>query len=290
MIETYLLQQLIAFSKNGTLSAASENLHISQPALSQSMKKLEDILGVPIFERTKNKLTLNDTGRLTVELTEKLLTQQEEMIEKIRLFDKTKHTLCLGACAPIPVSDIVPLLPRFYSGFTVSYELKNSNEALWEGLEHGLYQIIIVHEETGKSLKCPDEFFSFPYRQENLSLWVPHEHPLSKFSELKLKDLAHQNILLYTHIGFWYEICKEKLPDAHFLYMNEFDAFQQISGTSAFPSFTTDASAEQRQEAGKKVIPITDNEVHVTYHFVCRREDSDRFRPLIKQLRSDFSA
>lgn len=53
MIETYLLQQLIAFSKNGTLSAASENLHISQPALSQSMKKLEDILGVPIFERTK---------------------------------------------------------------------------------------------------------------------------------------------------------------------------------------------------------------------------------------------
>ena len=134
MIETYLLQQLIAFSKNGTLSAASENLHISQPALSQSMKKLEDILGVPIFERTKNKLTLNDTGRLTVELTEKLLTQQEEMIEKIRLFDKTKHTLCLGACAPIPVSDIVPLLPRFYSGFTVSYELKNSNEALWKVL------------------------------------------------------------------------------------------------------------------------------------------------------------
>ena len=127
-----------------------------------------------------------------------------------------------------------PSLPRFYSGFTVSYELKNSNEALWEGLEHGLYQIIIVHEETGKSLKCPDEFFSFPYRQENLSLWVPHEHPLSALSELELKDLAYQNILLYTHIGFWYEMCKEKLPDAHFLYMNEFDAFSRFPAPAPF--------------------------------------------------------
>lgn len=290
MIETYLLQQLMAFSESGTLSAASKNLHVSQPALSQSMKKLEDTIGVPLFERTKNKLTLNDTGRLTVELAEKLLTQQDEMIEKIRLFDQAKHTLCLGACAPVPVSDIIPLLPRFFSDFTVSYELKNNNETLFTGLEHGLYQIIVVHEKTGMNLKCPEHLFSFPYRQENLSLWVPYEHPLSKFDKLELKDLAHQNILLYTHIGFWHEMCKEKLPEAHFLYMNEWDAFQQVSGSSAFPSFTTDAFAKQIKESGKKVIPITDEDAHVTYHFICSKKDFRRFRPLIEQLKSGFSA
>ena len=46
MMELYLLEQLIAFSRQGTLSGASEKLHISQPALSQSMKKLEESLGV----------------------------------------------------------------------------------------------------------------------------------------------------------------------------------------------------------------------------------------------------
>ena len=46
MIEMYLLEQLVAFAQTGTLSGASEKLHISQPALSNSMKKIEDILGV----------------------------------------------------------------------------------------------------------------------------------------------------------------------------------------------------------------------------------------------------
>ena len=52
MMELYLLEQLIAFSRQGTLSGAAEKLHISQPALSQSMKKLEESLGVSLFERS----------------------------------------------------------------------------------------------------------------------------------------------------------------------------------------------------------------------------------------------
>ena len=57
MIEIYLLEQLEAFARCGTLSAAAEELHLSQPALTRSMKKLEELIGVPIFERGKNKLT-----------------------------------------------------------------------------------------------------------------------------------------------------------------------------------------------------------------------------------------
>ncbi len=63
MIETYLLEALVAFKDCQTLSAASEKLHISQPALSRSMQKLEEILGVSLFERAKNRLSLNSTGK-----------------------------------------------------------------------------------------------------------------------------------------------------------------------------------------------------------------------------------
>ena len=42
MIEIYLLEQLAAVAKYGTLLKASEELHLSQPALSRSMKKLEE--------------------------------------------------------------------------------------------------------------------------------------------------------------------------------------------------------------------------------------------------------
>lgn len=73
MVELGFLEQLAAFARRGTLSAAAEELHISQPALSQSMKKLEADLGVPLFERTRNRLRLNETGVLAAQLGEALL-------------------------------------------------------------------------------------------------------------------------------------------------------------------------------------------------------------------------
>lgn len=57
MIEIYLLEQLVAFDRCGTLSAAAEQLHLAQPSLSRSMQKLEGILGVPLFDRQKNRVS-----------------------------------------------------------------------------------------------------------------------------------------------------------------------------------------------------------------------------------------
>lgn len=52
MIEIHLFEQLVAFASCGTLSAAADQLHISQPALSRSMQRLEDELGIA-FDRHK---------------------------------------------------------------------------------------------------------------------------------------------------------------------------------------------------------------------------------------------
>ena len=48
MIEMYLFEQLDAVAKYGTLVAASEQLHITQPSMSRAMKKLEETVGVQI--------------------------------------------------------------------------------------------------------------------------------------------------------------------------------------------------------------------------------------------------
>ena len=84
MIELYLLEQLDAFHRCGTLSAAAEELHLSQPSLSRSMQKLEDTLGVPLFERQKNRLALNSTGILAAEDAGRILSSVAAMEERIR--------------------------------------------------------------------------------------------------------------------------------------------------------------------------------------------------------------
>ena len=62
MIELYELRQFVVFADCGTLSEAAEVLHLSQPALSRNMKKLEEELGIPLFFRRKNRLELNENG------------------------------------------------------------------------------------------------------------------------------------------------------------------------------------------------------------------------------------
>lgn len=64
MIELYELRQFAAFAGCGTLSDAAKLLHLSQPALSRNMKKLEEELGVTLFTRTKTGWSSMKTGSM----------------------------------------------------------------------------------------------------------------------------------------------------------------------------------------------------------------------------------
>ena len=85
MIEFYQLEQLVTIAKEGTLSKAAEVLLISQPALTRSIQRLEDDLNIKLFDRKKNKITLNDNGKLAVELFEKLLNEKTQIINTLHI-------------------------------------------------------------------------------------------------------------------------------------------------------------------------------------------------------------
>lgn len=123
MIEIYLLEQLAAFAQHGTLSKAAEELHISQPALSRSMKKLEEDLGVKLFVRESKKISLNETGQLAAALAQSQVNQNKEMVSRVIAFDRSLHSIRIGACAPQPMTDLMPILQDHFGDMTISSEL-----------------------------------------------------------------------------------------------------------------------------------------------------------------------
>lgn len=84
MIDIYLLEYFIAFHEEGSLLKASEKLHISQPSLTRAMQKLESELGLAIFKREVNKISLNENGKILIDYARDILALNDLLIKKLR--------------------------------------------------------------------------------------------------------------------------------------------------------------------------------------------------------------
>lgn len=164
MIETNLLAQFVAFAKAGTLTRAAQDLHTSQPALTRSMKKLEEELEVPLFVRHKNHLELTQTGRYAVYYAQRVLQENQDFCDRIRSYDRSLHTLSIGYCAPVPQMVLTPLLNGIFQGMTLSADMKD-DVSFPEGLRRQTYQLAVMHARPDG-----DEFFVKKCGSEKLYL------------------------------------------------------------------------------------------------------------------------
>ena len=264
MFELYQLEQLLAVAECGTLSNAADRLHISQPALSRSMQRLEAELKVPLFLRQKNRVELNENGRLAVEYAQQIVGQSRSMISRIQAFDRSQRTILIGSCAPVPLWEIPPVLSGLYPDMTISSEIRE-NGVLLQGLRDNAYQLIVLPfpvEESG--ITC------VKYGEEHLFFSLPPAHPLSGRKALYMKDLNGETMLLRNRLGFWRDIADKKMPDTRFLEQEDI-AFEELVRSSALPNFVTDVVLRREGNPTNRVnIPILDEEANVTYYCLCK--------------------
>lgn len=181
MLELYQLVQLLAIAECGTISKAAEQLHLSQPSLSRSMQKLEEELQVTLFDRQKNKITLNKNGRLAVEQARRVVEQAQNLVDQVRAFDRSQRTISIGCCAPAPLVELVSLVSQLYPEMAISSEMKD-NQLLLDGLRNNLYQMIVLpYPVEDPDLLC------FVSGEERLFFSLPPAHPLSGAKELSFQ-------------------------------------------------------------------------------------------------------
>jgi DNA-binding transcriptional LysR family regulator len=85
MIETSMLQVLIALSQNENISKAAEELNVTQSAVSQALKNLEAKVGFPIITRQGKSVQLTDQGLRLAKVAKQYFRRIEETIEQIHL-------------------------------------------------------------------------------------------------------------------------------------------------------------------------------------------------------------
>lgn len=196
MLELYDLEKLVAFRREGTLVAASEKLLISQPALSRSMRKLEDEMGVELFTRSKNRMELNENGLLAADLAEKLLGEADSLVSRVRQLDRSRHTVSVGSVAPEPLWELAAAIGSAYPGMTVSSGLAEA-DALLAGVQDETYSFVVL--TFAPQLPGVEVL---PFGSEKLCFLLPMNHPLAGEAELRLADLNGETMLLRPNLGF----------------------------------------------------------------------------------------
>lgn len=262
------MQYFAEFYDSGTLSGVAEKFRISQSTITRAMKKAEESFGVPLFERTKNSIRLNENGILATRKTVYILKSIDEMISVVREYDRTNRTISIGSAAAVPLPELVQRITRAYPEKPISTELKKPQELL-NGLEKNIYQLIILPFLPDKSaLSC------VKIGEEHLMFLLPENHKFAKRQSISLSDMNGENLLLFSDIGFWADIVKQKMPDSQFLVQNERYSFEELIANSVLPCFTSDlVLRENRYYAGRVSVPIDDEEVNVSYYLGVKKEN-----------------
>ena len=279
MPEIIQLKQLIAIYNNKTLSKAANELHISQPALSRSMQKLEEELGVELFDHYTNKIELNKNGEIAIKHSKKILKDLDYMISEIQLNDQANKTINIACCTPAPLWDIEPLIKKIYPLILTQIQVIDQ-DLLLEELMNKKYQLVITpFEVQDPNVIC------IPYIEEDLMLSLPPTHPLANKKAIHFQDLDGETMLLYSNIGFWRRIHETKTPHTKYLLQNERYTFNEILKASNFPCYTTNLTLKREGTLNNRIIiPIDEKEAHVTYYVVLLKEYKKNYTDLLHEI------
>ena len=194
--ELYRIFYTVANNKN--ITRASEELHISQPAISKSIKNLEEQLGGQLFTRTKRGVILTDEGQefynYIKHAIEYISNAENKFTELINL-----ETGCIkiGISATLTKEFLLPYLEIFHKLYPkIDIQIiTNVSIELFQKLRNGLIDIIILNlndTEYGndiKTIKCKKINDCFVFNND-------YKHLIDK--ELSLKDLENFPLILQT--------------------------------------------------------------------------------------------
>lgn len=190
------LKYVIAVAETRHFGKAAERCFVSQPTLSGQIKKLEDELGVTIFERTNRSVEITPVGVSILDHARRIM-EQADVIEQLA---KAQQDPLAG---PLRVGAIPTLSPYLMPLILapLKKQLPQMKLVLSEEQTEVLVQRLLHHEIDAALLATPAEepgLASIPLFDEPFWVAYPRKHEFYTKDRITLRDLDKQNVLLLS--------------------------------------------------------------------------------------------
>lgn len=196
MISLIQLEYIIAVDTYRHFATAAEKCFVTQPTLSMQLKKVEEELGLLLFDRSKQPVLPTDAGKAIIEQA-RLVLQEFRKIEGIA--ESMKDTISGDLHVGIIPTLSTYLLPLFAGPFSRQYPKvklhvqEYTSETIIERLKKDQLDLgILVTPLNEGAIKEKALFY------EEIQLYTHPGHPLAEQGELKLEDIAREGLWLLT--------------------------------------------------------------------------------------------
>lgn len=208
----YEVYQTKSFSK------AAQNLFISQPSLSLTIKKFENDIGLIIFDRSTNPIQLTEAGKVYMEGVRKILSIKNDLGNYVDDYNQMRvGKLTIGAPHFFSGFLLPPLIAKFHNSFpNIEIKLVETDFLTLQNMTmSGDIDLIIESNEFDENL-----YYSYPLFVEHVLIAVPINDPVN--DSLKNYSLTKDDIIRNKHLSTsWPSIPMEKLSNHNFLLLEK---------------------------------------------------------------------
>ena len=254
------LRFVVALAKARNFRKAAEVCFVSQPALSLAVKKLEDELGVLLFERNRNDVTMTAIGELVVEQATRAIEEANRVKEIARQGNnQLVGALKLGviySIGPYLLPEIIPYLRQSAPEMPLIVE-ENLTINLETQLRNGVIDVAII----ALPFDIPG-IKTLPLYEEEFVVVVPISHDWAKRDSINPEELADEKILLLNS-GHCFsnqvmQACPRLSRNGEILQGNSLDTIRNmVASNLGLTVLPASATIERYQNPLIKVVPFT---------------------------------
>lgn len=276
-MKLHQLRAMLAISESGSIQEASRLLHISQPALSKSIKELEAELGVPLLIRSNRGITVTEYGERLVRRARLILEEVRRAREEIETLKGTMDgKVAIGVSPVTPGAQFIASLNRYrkrYPQVRVQiHELRPSK--LMEGLREGQLDLVLT---SLPEVRNSDGFHWTELYAQPTVLAVRKGHPLSgarSLQELLGQEWLLQDSLEQSRVGLMFEHYRLE-PPQRIIECASVVLFSELALNTDAVSYWSQRLLERVHQLGQalEVLDLAEQVPPMNISLVCRDQE-----------------
>jgi len=215
-----VLETFLTIARLEHMTRAAAELHLTQPAVSAKLAKLEDQLGHKLFDRTPKGMRLTEAGEIFRVHARAILDEFDAGTSALaQLAGMQRGSLAIGGGATATTYLLPPLLGVFHARFPgiQLFVREQGSQSVLEDIARGILDIGVITLPTDpSSAPGPERAVDVePWVRDELRLIVPNTHPLHGRTHFTWGDLDGASLVLFEAGSAVRDLLDAKMSDAH---------------------------------------------------------------------------